>query len=196
MRACIRGVLQGGRYRALPRLGGEEEPMSKGGLSLKHFDTEQLPEHMTYAARLRTAAAKAISEMDMQEIIQEAVKEAKAGNDKARRFLFDAVLGARQPIHLTQVNHYHSDEEPKANGKRRISSAVVSESEIEHVASTIVKARQLGNLLSIVRTRGRTHVMVIANELGVSEKDVRNEARTSAELSLDGDFVKVRERSR
>ena len=163
--------------------------MSKGGLSLKHFDTEQLPEHMTYAARLRTAAAKAISEMDMQEIVQEAVKEAKAGNDKARRFLFDAVLGAGQPVHLTQVNHYHK---PKANGKRRISSAVVSESEIEHVASTIVKARQIGNLLSIVRTRGRTHVMVIANELGVSEKDVRNEARTSAELSLDGDFVKVR----
>ena len=29
----------------------------------------------------------------------------------------DAVLGARQPVHLTQVNHYHDAE---ANGKKKI----------------------------------------------------------------------------
>lgn len=182
--------------------------MNRNNFALAQLQSDQLPEHLTYAAKLRTAAAKAVSEADIAEIIQDVVKRAKAGDDRARRFLFDAVLGAHQPLTLKQENHYH--EEKPSNGAEQKQNGKASMKEINRVARIATckpaKAETLGrhasplsdeskrttqDIAAYLRIHGPSHVVVASNEVGITPRRCRELAAASTEISIDGDTLSV-----
>lgn len=52
-------------------------------------------EFPTWLARLRDAARQSITEDDVREMVKEQVKQARAGDTQALRFVFDYILGGR-----------------------------------------------------------------------------------------------------
>ncbi len=182
--------------------------MNRNNFALAQIQSDQLPEHLTYAAKLRTAAAKAVSESDIAEIIQHAVKRAKEGDDKARRFIFDAVIGSHQPLTLKQVNHYHG--EKPGNGAEQKQNGKASMKEINRVARIAAckpaKAETLGrhaspisdeskrstqDIAAYLQIHGPSHVVDVSAEIGVPPRRCRELATASLEISIDGDTLSV-----
>lgn len=184
--------------------------MTRNQFSLSQLQSDQLPEHVTYAAKLRTAAAKAVSPDDIAEIIQDVVKRAKGGDEKARRFLFDAVLGAHQPLTLKQVNHYHEEKTDssaatKPNGK--VPKMQVNGAEtrrIKHVkpgkadslgrhASPLSDDSQLAtnNIAAYLRIHGPSHIVNVSADVGITPRRCRELATASPEISVDGDSLMI-----
>lgn len=180
--------------------------MTRNSFALSQLESEQLPEHLTWAAKLRTAAAKAVSETDIAEIIQDVVKRAKAGDDRARRFLFDAVLGTHQPLTLKQVNHYH--EEKTGNGAEQKQNGKASMKEINRVARIAAckpaKAETLGrhasplsndskreseDIAAYLRIHGPSHIVNVSSDVGITPRRCRELATASPEVSVDGDTL-------
>jgi len=186
----------------------EEGIVSRNTFALSQLENDQLPEHLTYAAKLRTAAAKAVSEADIAEIIQDVVKRAKAGDDRARRFLFDAVLGAHQPLTLKQENHYH--EEKPDNGAEQKQNGKASMKEINRVARIAhgkpVKSvpigrnpsplsneskRQSEDIAAYLRIHGQSHIVNVSSDVGITPRRCRELATASSEISVDGDTLLI-----
>ena len=72
-------------------------------MMLAEMRVPQLPEEMTYQARLRAAAAGSVSEADVQDVVKGIVERAKEGDKQAIEQLFTHVLGAnRAPTKITQ----------------------------------------------------------------------------------------------
>jgi len=185
--------------------------VTRNTFALSQLESDQLPEHLTYAAKLRTAAAKAVSEEDITAIIQDVVKRAKAGDDRARRFLFDAVLGAHQPLTLKQVNHYH-DEKPdngagkKQNGKaspmqingvKRIAPGRPAKSvPIGRNPSPLSNEskRQSEDIAAYLRIHGQSHIVNVSSDVGITPRRCRELATASPEVSVDGDTLSLTDR--
>jgi hypothetical protein len=66
-----------------------------------------------WMAKMRSAAQRAISEADVEAMVQAQVKKAKEGDDKALSFIFNQVLGGSQIKGATFIqNNYGNDERP------------------------------------------------------------------------------------
>jgi len=180
--------------------------VTRNTFALSQLQSDQLPEHLTYAAKLRTAAAKAVSEADIAEIIQDVVKRAKAGDDRARRFLFDAVLGAHQPLTLKQENHYHEEKPDNGAGKKQNGKAspmqINGVKQIAH--SKPVKSGPIGrnpsllsneskresqDIAAYLRIHGPSHIVNVSSEVGITQRRCRELATASPEVSVDGDTL-------
>lgn len=184
--------------------------MNRNLFALSQLQTDQLPEHMTYAAKLRAAAAKAVSEEAITEIMQNVVKRAKEGDDKAIRFLFDAVLGANQPVTLKQINHHHGepqDEPREPNGEtRRMMPQPVNRIGNGAKQARPVKAERLGSnksplsnsalhttadIVAYLRVHGPSVIIDAAAEVGIAPRLCRELARQSSDITLDGDMLSL-----
>lgn len=70
---------------------------------LSEMRPPQLPEELTYQARLRAAAAGSVTEADVVDVVNGIVSRAKKGDKQAIEQLFSQVLGTnRTPTKITQ----------------------------------------------------------------------------------------------
>lgn len=184
--------------------------MTRNAFALSQLESEQLPEHLTYAAKLRAAAAKAVSEQDITEIVQGLVKRAKEGDAKATQFLFDAVLGAKQPLTLKQVNYYH--EEPRentnghangstnggSNGKpaparlRPVKPAKAPRLDSNHSPLSNASLQTTADIVAYLRIHGPSLIVDVAPEIGITPRQCRELARQSADIEIQGDTLHAR----
>ena len=182
--------------------------MNRNSFALSQLESDQLPEHLTYAAKLRTAAAKAVSTEDMEAIIKGVVARAKEGDDKSLRFLFDAVLGARQSVTLQQVNHYHEEKPDNGAGKKQNGKASPMQiNGVKRIAQgKPVKAATIGrnpsplsneskresqDIAAYLRIHGPSHLVNVASDVGITPRRCRELATASPEVSVDGDELSL-----
>lgn len=93
--------------------------------------TPQLPEELTYQARLRKAVYDGISEADVADVVKSLVVKAKAGDPKAIDMLFKHVLAAETtPQQLVQNNYYGDEAKPKLKRNGEPSKGAPSDSKL------------------------------------------------------------------
>jgi hypothetical protein len=186
----------------------EEGIVNRNSFALSQLESDQLPEHLTYAAQLRAAAAKAVSTEDVTTIVQNVVKRAKEGDEKAMRFLFDAVLGANQPVTLKQVNHYHEEKPGNGAGKKQNGKAIPMQTNgvkriahgkpaksvpIGHNPSPLSNEskRESEDIAAYLRIHGPSHLVNVASDVGITPRRCRELATASSEVSVDGDELSL-----